>query len=163
MWGTKPHPKTLHGETGKRTAGYSRRPGIDRINAPLSITQTVHIGREPVGLLVDTGAEISCLNKTTYNRIKQAVGPLQQPEIQYFAADGQKLRMEGIIKNAEINWKGKKFQLNLLVLADIAQADGIAGMDMLQAADAYISCKNMQVTNGTTPPVAAVKEKKYPR
>ena len=94
------------------------RPGNAQraILGAVNIMKMVRIGHEPVKLLVDTGAEASCLNKATYNRLRQIIGPLQRPEIQYFAADGQKLRMEGIAKNVKVNWEGKDLTATLLVL-----------------------------------------------
>ena len=108
--------------------------------------KTVRIRRESVRLLVNTGEEASCLNKMTYDRLKTAIGPLCRPETQYFAADGQKLRMDGVVKDVKTNWEGKDLAVTMLVLDKIANADGIAGMDFLAAAEAHIDCAAQKVT-----------------
>ena len=97
------------------------------------------IGREPVIMLVDTGAQVSCLNKSTYQKLQGTIGPLQPPEITYFAADGQLLQQEGISKPVEITWGTAKITAKFLILPDIPQADGIAGLDLLRDAKAIIN------------------------
>ena len=97
-------------------------------------------------MIIDTGAQSSCLSRKAYDKLKQGIGRLHQSTLQYYTADGQKLQMFGETPNITVNWAGKEFQNKFLVLPYIAQADGLIGIDLLQKSEAQIDCTTNTVT-----------------
>ena len=97
-------------------------------------------------MIIDTGAEASCLSRTAYNRLKEEIGKLQEPTTQYYTADGQKLQMYGETPEITLKWANNTVQNKFLILPRIAQVEGLIGIDILQKLKANIDCSTNTVS-----------------
>ena len=97
-------------------------------------------------MIIDTGAELSCLSYAAYSRLRNEIGNLHQPTVQYFTADGQKLQMHGETADVLVKWAENTITNKFLVLPRVSQAEGLIGLDILQKLRVSIDCG----TNTTT-------------
>ena len=100
-------------------------------------------GSVRVSGILDTGAQRSLLNTSSYERMKSLVPPLLQPlpgAWGCIGGSGKRLTVHGEVRRCPVTLNGFEYHVNLVV-ADLGTVNVILGMDFLKAYDADISLR----------------------
>ena len=85
------------------------------------------VGKEEAQMMVDTGADRSCLSEKFYEYNKGMLGPLTH-------YSGERLKVIGITREITIKWEGQEMSgVKFIVLPSSGGYDGILGMDLMPA------------------------------
>ena len=101
----------------------------------------VEFGPERVSGILDTGAQRSMLNTSSFERVKSQVPPLIQPlpgAPGFVGASGERLTVHGEVRRCPVRLNGYEYHVNLVV-ADLGTVNIILGMDFMLAYDSDIS------------------------
>ena len=110
----------------------------------------IHIQNIAVRSLVDTGSELSLLNKKIYDSLRQKP-PLKRGGVSLHSANGSHMEVKGkILLNFKIH--GQKFQHEFFVVKDLTRS-AIIGRDFLTKFNATIYCayNKLKINNAYIP------------
>jgi hypothetical protein len=110
---------------------------------------TCYFGGYPVQLLVDTGSQITMLNKFMFDRIPNKMTPvLREYCTPLTAANGDSVKTYGF-SDEFVMGIGRNVYNGTVVVADMGRMPGILGMDFLNNVNASISCGSGTIQIGT--------------
>ena len=112
---------------GHDTVASERPEKLVALNGEKGLYVIGEIEKQPVKFLIDTGASISLISTSLFEKL-QEVRKFEQYEYDVYQADGQKMEIWGKLE-AEITM-GPLRVMHELVIADL-QVDAILGMDYL--------------------------------
>ena len=120
----------------------------------------LEFGSEIVTGILDTGAQRSLLNTSSYERVKSLVPPLLTPLAGaqgFVGATGTRLTVHGELRRCPVTLNGYQYFVNLVV-ADLGTVSAILGMDFLMAYDADISLRRDTVSFRAGTVINSVRE-----
>ena len=115
---------------------------------PIAWYLTVHLGSKAANLLVDSGAQVSMMNKVIYDSLSTSYRPPLTSCVQPInAANGGQIVTYGLAK-FKICVAGCSYDVEFIV-ADMGELlPGVLGMDFLEECDAILHCRTGQLELG---------------
>jgi hypothetical protein len=125
-----------------KTQHTGNQHSMGRIGA---LTTVIIVGGEVASMMVDTGADRSCLSHSFFEKNKRMLGPLSR-YTGVLGADGQKLKTFGLTKEMTVKWQNEELrERRFLVLPALGSYDGILGMDIMPELDININTRRKTV------------------